>query len=66
MNKKEWDEILTPEKEDGIRQWVLDKYPSRFKKGIKLIEAKDGFVEVWNMSSGPLYLSATFIRDFKL
>ena len=66
MKKEEWDKILTPAKEDAIRQWCLDKYKTRFKKGIKIIEAKDSFIEVWGMSSGPLYLSATFVRDFNL
>ena len=61
-----WDNILTPEKEDAIRQYCLDKYKSRFKKGIKLVEAKDGFIEVWGVTSGPIFLSATFVRDFTL
>ena len=62
----DWDAIMTPAKEDAIRQWCLKKYHSRFKKGIKMIEAKDGFVEVWGISSGPLYLSATFVREFNV
>ena len=61
-----WDNILTAEKEDAIRQYCLDKYKSRFKKGIKLVEAKDGFVEVWGVTSGPIFLSATFVRDFTI
>ena len=58
-----WDSIMTPAKEDAIRQWSLDRYT--FNKGIKTVEADDGFIEVYGMKGGPIYLSATFVREIK-
>ena len=54
---------ITASLEDKIRQYALNKYPSRFKKGIKEVKYNDGFAEIWGITNGPIFLSATLVRE---
>ena len=44
-----------------LEEFLLKKYPSRFKTGVRKVEETDNFVEIYSNGGETLYLTKEFL-----